>query len=61
MRDLSSTSKKVRHTTSSTTLGIEVDEIGYSSKQDASGFGDKVSGARVAIHLDRRYDAVNVI
>ena len=48
-------------TTSSTTSGIEVDGIDYSSKHDTSGFKDKASGARVAVHLDRRYNTVNVV
>ena len=54
MRDPSSTCRKIEHATSSTTSGIEVDGIRYSSKRDASGFGDKASGARVAVHLNMR-------
>ena len=44
---------------SSTTSGIEVDGIGYSSKQAASGMEDKANGACVVVHLERYFDAVN--
>ena len=44
-----------------TTSSIEVDETGYSSKQIASGMGDRANECPcVAVHLDRRYDVVNV-
>ena len=57
----SSTGRKIKHDTSSTTSGIEVDGTGYSSKRIASGMGNRANGCPcVAVHLDRSYDVVNV-
>ena len=58
--DSSSTGRKIEHDHNSTTSSIEVDRIEDSSKQAASGMGDEANGACVAVHLDRRYDAVTV-
>ena len=35
-------------------------EDGCSGRHAISGFGDKASGARIVVHLNKRYDAINV-